>query len=110
MYCLQHELLLRLGPVLDAPVHPRDCCGVLPTLKDALQNGHDASEASSSGMRPLPVSRRASSASHDNLKSFIDQVGTLGIPGRNIASNITLAFPQACNNQQAHLQLHNQQE
>ncbi|EIE25385.1 glycosyl transferase family 1 protein [Coccomyxa subellipsoidea C-169] len=23
----QHELLLRLGPVLDAPVHPRDCCG-----------------------------------------------------------------------------------
>lgn len=69
---VKHELLLRLGPLLDAPVHPRDCCAVMPVANGAAHsdNNHDAQ----SSIRPLPVSRRASAASQDDLNKLLDQV------------------------------------
>ncbi|CAL8460619.1 g148 [Coccomyxa elongata] len=75
----QHELLLRLGPLLDTPVHPRDCCGVLPTQNGVAKathlNGHGAAaEAAFPSIRSLPVSRRASAASHDDLNNLLDQM------------------------------------
>ncbi|KAK9909090.1 hypothetical protein WJX75_007012 [Coccomyxa subellipsoidea] len=71
----QHQLLLRLGPVLDMPVHPRDCCAILPASKEIpYQNGHDSACDACPSFRPLPVSRRASAASHDNLNKLLDQM------------------------------------
>ena len=60
---LQHELLQRLAPVLDEPMHPFDCCA------------SSARRPASGFSKPLPISRRASAASHEDLHCLINQVG-----------------------------------
>ncbi len=61
---LQHELLQRLAPVLDEAMHPFDCCA------SAAADRRPASGFS----KPLPISRRASAASHEDLHCLINQV------------------------------------
>ena len=65
-HCLpvQHELLQRLAPLLEEPMHPRDCCAA---------SGWDGRPAADPA-KPLPLSRRASAASHEDLRHLINQV------------------------------------
>ena len=61
---LQHELLQRLAPVLEEAMHPFDCCA---------SSAGDRRPASGFS-KPLPISRRASAASHEDLHCLINQV------------------------------------
>lgn len=61
---LQHELLQRLAPELEEAMHPFDCCA------SSAGDRHPASGFS----KPLPISRRASAASHEDLHCLINQV------------------------------------
>lgn len=61
---LQHELLQRLGPVLEEAMHPFDCFAA---------SSSDRRSPSGAG-RTLPLSRRASAASHEDLHRLVDQV------------------------------------
>ena len=61
---VQHELLQRLAPLLEEPMHPFDCCASVPGDK----------RPSSGFSKPLPISRRASAASHEDLHHLINQV------------------------------------
>ncbi len=116
--CSQHELLLKLAPVLERGVHPRDCCaraGRRPLSHSEPQqdvfpaNGAPYGDTvpahvggggggHSSSTRALPISRSASLASHDNLQGIDDQVLSippLGPPGTT-GSFSCLADRQSC--------------
>lgn len=60
---VQHALLRRLAPLLEEPMHPRDCC-----------SRPDWDKGDSVFSKPLPLSRRASAASHEDLHHLINQV------------------------------------
>jgi hypothetical protein len=64
MCALQHELLQRLAPVLEEAMHLFDCCAA-PSSDRRLPSGAG---------RTLPLSRRASAASHEDLHRLVDQV------------------------------------
>ena len=60
---VQHELLQRLAPALEEAMHPFDCCA-----------GAGGRRPASGFSKPLPISRRASAASHEDLHCLINQV------------------------------------
>ena len=66
----QHELLQRLAPLLEEAMHPFDCCA---------SSGRDR-RSSPESSKPLPLSRRASAASHEDLHHLINQVCLPCIP------------------------------
>jgi hypothetical protein len=74
---MQHQLYQRLRRELDQTVHPRDCCSKLASLgllngSAAAEKNHSTAEDASASPRPLPLSRRASTASHDDLSLCLD--------------------------------------